>query len=95
MCSLVAWELASERQLAYWRDTRPLFEHALAVDPDNAMAHASLGRFAEREGRLADALDHYDQALRLMPDFARLREDRERLLLEMGRTGEARAETPR
>ena len=91
---LVAWALVSERQLSYWRGTRPLFEHALAVDPGNAMAHASLGRFAEREGRSADALDHYDQALRLMPDRG-LREDRERLLLEMSRTGEPRAETPR
>jgi hypothetical protein len=47
---LAAGRSRAERQLAYWRDTRTLFEHALAVDPDNAMAHASLGAFAEREG---------------------------------------------
>ena len=77
---LVAWTLLSERQLGYWRDTRTLFEHALAVDPTNAMAHASLGSVAEREGRYADALAHYDEAFRLAPDFANLPEDRARVL---------------
>jgi protein O-mannosyl-transferase len=76
---LGAWTFASERQLAHWRDTRALFEHALAVDPTNAMAHASLGRVAEREGRDADALAHYDAAFRLAPDFGNLREDRARV----------------
>ncbi len=89
---LVAWQFASERQLAHWRGTRALFDHALAVDPHNAMAHASLGRFAEREGRLADALAHYDQALRLAPDFGTLRSDHERVLLEIGRGEETTRE---
>ena len=82
---LAAWTLASERQLAHWRNTRTLFEHALAVDPANAMAHASLGRFAEREGRYADALAHYDAAFRLAPDFGNLPEDRARVRRELGR----------
>jgi protein O-mannosyl-transferase len=81
---LAAWALASERQLAHWRDTRALFEHALAVDPANAMAHASLGRVAEREGRHADALAHYDQAFSLAPGFGNLREDRARVLRALG-----------
>ena len=76
---LLEWMFASEGQLAIWRDTRALFEHALAVDPTNAMAHASLGRFAEGEERYADALAHYDEAFRLAPDFGNLPEDRARV----------------
>ena len=89
---LAAWELASERQLAHWHDTRTLFEHALAVDPHNAMAHASLGRFAEREGRYDDAIAHNTEAMRLYPGFPMVRYDQGRLLLELGRPEEARAE---
>jgi tetratricopeptide (TPR) repeat protein len=68
MAVLASWSLASQRQLAHWRDTRALFEHALAVDSTNAMAHASLGTLDEREGRYAEALAHYDAATRLSPD---------------------------
>ena len=82
--ALAAYALASERQLAHWRDTRALFAHALAVDPTNAMAHASLGRFAERDGRYSDALAHYDEAFRLAPDFENLREDRARVQRALG-----------
>jgi protein O-mannosyl-transferase len=89
---LAVWSLGSERQASYWRGTRPLFEHAIDVDPHNAMAHASLGAFAEREGRPADALTSYERALRLDPHFDMLRYDRGRLLLDLGRTDEARAE---
>jgi tetratricopeptide (TPR) repeat protein len=92
---LVAWALVSERQLSYWRGTRPLFEHALAVDPDNVMAHASLAAFAETEGRVAEALAHLEQALRIPSRFDSLRYDRGRLLLEVGRTEEARGELQR
>jgi tetratricopeptide (TPR) repeat protein len=77
---LAAWAVASDRQLAHWRNTRTLFEHALAVDPTNAMAHASLGAFAESEGRPVDALAHYDEAFRLAPGFGDLRGDRARVL---------------
>jgi hypothetical protein len=77
---LAAWALASERQLAHWRNTRALFEHALVVDPGNAMAHASLGAFAESEGRPADALAHYDAASRLAPRVWELRAERARVM---------------
>jgi tetratricopeptide (TPR) repeat protein len=87
---LVGWQVATERQLAHWHDTRTLFEHALAVDPHNAMAHASLAAWAEHERRLDDALAHYDEAIRIAPDFDSLFDHRRRLLRELGRSEEAR-----
>jgi hypothetical protein len=80
---LASWSLASQRQLAHWRDTRALFEHALAVDSTNAMAHASLGTLDEREGRYAEALAHYDAATRLSPDTWELRDERARVRREL------------
>jgi hypothetical protein len=81
---LGSWSLASQRQLAHWRDTRALFEHALAVDPTNAMAHASLGTLDEREGRYAEALAHYEAANRLAPDTWELSEERARVSRALG-----------
>jgi tetratricopeptide (TPR) repeat protein len=83
MAVLASWSLASQRQLAHWRDTRALFEHALAVDSTNAMAHASLGTLDEREGRYAEALAHYDAATRLSPDTWELHDERARVRREL------------
>jgi tetratricopeptide (TPR) repeat protein len=92
---LAAWQVATERQLAHWRDTRTLFEHALAVDPNNAMAHASLAVFAGKQRRFDDALAHYEQLFRLSRDFESMRYDRGQLLLELGRAEEARDDLAR
>lgn len=55
----------SWRQAGVWRDSRTLYEHALRVDPANAMAHYNLGvleaqerNFAAARERFADAVVH-------------------------------------
>lgn len=61
-CSLATW-----RQLSYWRDTETLASHALDVTRNNFVAHALLGRQLEREGKLGEALRHFDVAVRIAP----------------------------
>jgi Flp pilus assembly protein TadD len=56
-------------QIGYWGDTRTLFTHALAVDPDNAFAHAQLGYLDKVDGQLGTARWHYEQAVRLDPGY--------------------------
>ncbi len=58
------------RQSATWRTSRALFEHALAVTRENFVAHTNLGEALEREGKLDEALAHYESALRLAPHAA-------------------------
>ena len=57
----------ASRQLAYWQNTITLFEHALAVTPDNAVARLVLGAGLHSQGRYQRALAEYRAALALDP----------------------------
>jgi tetratricopeptide (TPR) repeat protein len=60
----------SRRQVAYWKDSRTLFAHAVEVTPDNWVAHNNLGNALATEGRPEEAIAHFDEALRLQPSYA-------------------------
>ena len=61
--------LASRIQVGYWHDSTTLFSHALAVTPDNYLAHNNLGLTLQREGKLDEAAAHLTEALRIVPDY--------------------------
>ena len=46
------------------------FREAIRIDPAMADAHYNLGHLSKRHGRLADAIAHLQQAVRLRPDDA-------------------------
>jgi spermidine synthase len=46
-----------------------LFEHALEVTQDNAIAHAQLGAAYAEQGRLDQTIRHYREAVRIRPTF--------------------------
>jgi protein O-mannosyl-transferase len=52
-------------QTSFWRDTESLWNHALAVTPDNDVAHYNVAALLLRRGRLDEAIWHYEQALHL------------------------------
>lgn len=56
-------------QLRHWRNTRTLFTHAAKVVPDNYMAITMIGSILAREGKLDEAMEHYQRALRIKPGF--------------------------
>lgn len=55
-------------QCTYWRDTEVLFQHALAVTTDNAVAEYGLGRARLVRGDLDGALRHYANAVKIEPN---------------------------
>ena len=64
-CLPVTW-----RQVQYWRDSETLFRRSLQVCPEgNAMAHHCLGRALFLRGDDAGAIPHYQEVLRLLPDY--------------------------
>jgi tetratricopeptide (TPR) repeat protein len=65
--ALAALGAATTFQTGLWRDSRTLYEHALAVTEGNWMAHLTLGMLDAREGRLAAAEANYREALRFSP----------------------------
>jgi len=68
---LVALSAATWSQLGLWSDHEVLFEHALAVTPDNALAHGVLSQGLRNQGKLEKALLHAREAARLDPGSAR------------------------
>jgi tetratricopeptide (TPR) repeat protein len=56
------------KQCGYWRDNASLFGHALQVTKDNYFAHNSLGADLFKNGKLEEAMYHYNEAIRLNPN---------------------------
>lgn len=64
-------------------------EAALAVDPDNALAHYHMGRVMESTGNFEAAIHHFEEAVRLQPDHVPARNSLGNLLCDTGRIDEA------
>lgn len=54
-------------QVTHWRTTETLFEHALLVTKENALAHSNLGAEYAKRGRKEEAVRHFLEALRIDP----------------------------
>jgi tetratricopeptide (TPR) repeat protein len=64
---LLALAAGTRVEAARWRDGETLFRRAIAVDPDNFMAHYELARLMNATDRPAEAEIHAAQAARLVP----------------------------
>src|SRR5438309_2591682 len=67
---VIALGVLTWNQVQVWHDSERLWTHAVAVDPNSFMAHNNLGYALDRQGKLAEAIEHYRQALRIKPDYA-------------------------
>ena len=79
-CLLLSW-----RQISYWRDTTTLFTHALDSTKGNFMALAVLGRHLERQGRLDEALERFNEALEIAPWYEYAKVHQGIILMNRGR----------
>lgn len=73
VCALllfVHWSFTSWCQVSYWKNDISLFEHALSVTRDNAVAHNNLGGSLGKAGRHDEAMQHLQEALRINPSFS-------------------------
>ena len=65
---LVALMACAWRQTSFWRDSKTLWNHALACTSRNDVAHNSLGLALADMGLLDEAMAHYRKALEIAPD---------------------------
>jgi tetratricopeptide (TPR) repeat protein len=86
-CAVLTWI-----QLGYWKSDRDLWEHALAVTENNALAHNNLGMVYFGQGRVGLAEKEFDRAVTLAPRVALFHHNRATLLRDRGRPDEALAE---
>jgi tetratricopeptide (TPR) repeat protein len=88
--ALGACALLTSRQLPYWQNSVTLFEHALAVTPDNGTAHLVLGAGLYAQGQYERAMAEYRTAAALDPaaqSYAHLH--LAEVLQHLGRSSEA------
>ena len=58
------------KQVQYWKNGISLFEHTLEVTSNNWLCNYNLATALDKEGRTDDAIKHYQEALRIKPDYA-------------------------
>ncbi len=76
-------------QASTWRNSMTLFEHAIAVTDGNYIAHNNLGVALRKAGRRPDALVHFQEALRLRPEYSDAQTNVGEALLVAGRLNDA------
>jgi tetratricopeptide (TPR) repeat protein len=86
ICALRTWT-----QLAVWRNSHALYEHALAVTKNNYLANCYLGTTLFNEGRLEESRLHFQGAIALKPDYSTARLRLGLVLERLGRDDEALA----
>lgn len=55
------------RQTLYWRNSETLFRHSIAVTEKNYVAHNNLGKALMENGRIDEALGHFEQSVAISP----------------------------
>jgi tetratricopeptide (TPR) repeat protein len=57
------------KQLRYWKNSTVLFDHTLNVTSENYLAHTKLGEVLLEHDKIAEAIRHYLEAVRIEPYF--------------------------
>jgi tetratricopeptide (TPR) repeat protein len=86
---MAACLVLSFKELRYWKNSETLFERAVAVTRDNAVAHSNLGVAYEQAGRKTEALREYQEAVRLNPGMGQAHNNLASLLEGSGQYEEA------
>jgi tetratricopeptide (TPR) repeat protein len=86
---LLALMMSSWTQLQHWKNNVTLFEHAINVTTNNYLAHDNLGNVLAQQGKIDEAINHYDSALRIKSNSANTHNNLAVALLGLGRIDEA------
>jgi protein O-mannosyl-transferase len=81
--------VATRRQVRLWKDTPTLFAATLRVNPENGVAHNSLGVELMVEGRLEEALRELQTAERIAPAYVEPHLNLGQVLHRLGRDAES------
>jgi tetratricopeptide (TPR) repeat protein len=76
-------------QVRYWKNSITLFDKALDVTTNNYIAHNGLAVALAKEGKTAEAVRHYREALLINPYFAEAHNNLGLIFSKLGRTAEA------
>jgi Flp pilus assembly protein TadD len=86
---IVALSLSTHAQLPFWHDSVSLFQRAVEVVPENALAHNNLGMALVARNEIAQALGHFQKAAEIAPWDTDARSNVGNALRALGRPAEA------
>jgi Flp pilus assembly protein TadD len=89
VASIVALSFVTRAQLVYWHDSVSLFQRAIDVVPDNALAQNNLGMAFVEQRKIAEALRHFQKAVDLAPLDTDARSNLGNALRALGRPADA------
>jgi tetratricopeptide (TPR) repeat protein len=84
---LLSWE--SNRYARVFRNPETLWDYNIRHNPNAFVAHNNLGVALMDSGRLPEAVDQFEQALKIRPGYADARDNLGFLFWRMGRLPEA------
>lgn len=67
---IVTLVFLSWMQCGYWENSIYLFSHTLNVTKNNYVAHHGIALSLSKEGKINEAIYHYNEAIRLKPNYA-------------------------
>src|SRR5712691_991646 len=76
-------------QVQVWHDSEKLWSHAVAIDPGSPLGQYGRGLALAQQGKLTEAMEHYQTALRLNPDYPDAHNNVGWLLADQGKLAEA------
>src|SRR2546427_523242 len=68
-CVVIGLGVLTWNQVEIWHDSERLWTYALGIDSNSHIAQYNLGHELDRQGKLADAIEHYRSALRTDQDY--------------------------
>jgi len=86
LCVVVGLGVLTWNQAQVWHDSQKLWTHALAIDPQSSLAANNLGIVLAQQ---AEAIEHFEQALRIKPDYADAHNNLGAALVQRGKLAEA------
>ena len=86
---LLVFATLTWRQSRIWRNTRTLWQHAIAVTPTSSIAYYNLGKNFENENNPDRAIEHYRRALAIDRGYYNAHHNLAGLLVGKGLYGEA------
>ncbi|MGO9527950.1 MAG: tetratricopeptide repeat protein [Verrucomicrobiia bacterium] len=89
LCVIAALMALATIQTSYWRNSMSLWTHALSCTSRNYAACNNLGGVLFERGQAAQAIDEYQKALEIKPDFLEARFNLANALASLGRSAEA------